>query len=577
MDVSHGQQNLSLFSMPKSGVSEKSPLGVAPSGAASLPGVANSADTGAVSSPSPFQQQIATVPPTAVAPLTVVAQPPQEGDFTHALQDQLLESAKKKKGMLEMLSQWVGSGTDLIQNSKPLAFLHNQLSEIPAQEIPNLVAKNPFITKALAMGVQDFMESPQPLGALLDMLELPKPELGDTGMSIPLEEKITPKAFLKGLGIDPHMVVAALSTLESRLPVEGLQPYMVEATRQQIRSSATMPTGTMGNVATRVPLQTRNVDFDPFADGKDISLGLTEKIATNRAETWQPSTPPAQMGKIDLDSWIATMPAKRERMESSPFVVHSMDQELASEELTSDLHAPYLQSQLPGPLQALGIDKVPFLSLEKSFFEKESKENPEEERDASAKHTAENEHSRDSMQIHTSQPFDSKLGEFSHPASKAILDTIADKVLEKAEVMLHGKHNTAVIDVKSAEGENIRLAVKITDSKVEMRIISTSEKVLENLARNVEHLQNSMAERKLHLADVKFSKENPFSQNHSSFANFQDRNSAQHRPLFELEDWKQGGNARGTTSISNRMQVWNRSNFIPAPTVTSGQRVQLLI
>jgi hypothetical protein len=108
-----------------------------------------------------------------------------------------------------------------------------------------------------------------------------------------------------------------------------------------------------------------------------------------------------------------------------------------------------------------------------------------------------------------------------------------------------------------------------------MKITSSSDKVLENLARDVDHLQNSLADRKLHLQDIKFSKENSFSQHGSAFMNFQDRSFAKNGAPFEVEAWQEGKKSFAGISKTTGAQGWSRANFIPAPTATSGQRVQI--
>ena len=40
---------------------------------------------------------------------------------------------------------------------------------------------------------------------------------------------VTPKEFLKAIGIDPHRVVAELDLLEQNLTLDGLSPYMVRS------------------------------------------------------------------------------------------------------------------------------------------------------------------------------------------------------------------------------------------------------------------------------------------------------------------------------------------------------------
>lgn len=254
-----------------------------------------------------------------------------------------------------------------------------------------------------------------------------------------------------------------------------------------------------------------------------------------------------------------------------------MSVELEPEAASSEFSALNQHTKEMDPAEMLGIDKTATFSFDKALVGGEREENSGEEKKDSSKDVGSFSSASNRSPVHVA-PFSlEKMDSISHPSSKNTIDTIVEKVLEKTEVMLPSKNNSAVIDIKSADGEPIRLAVKIQDSKVEMKITSTSDKVLENLARDVDHLQNSLAERKLHLVDVKFSKDNPFSQNASTSMNFQDRGFSPHGAPFELEDWKQGMNSLTSRGISTSIRGWSRPNFIPAPTATAGQRVQVLI
>lgn len=119
---------------------------------------------------------------------------------------------------MQALGQAIGKGYQAAQQSDALALLLGHTELLQDKSIPDLVMKNTFIGKAMANDIPAFMNKPFSLFALTQMLGI-KGDILEVARTegIDLNQKITPTEFLKGLGIDPHAIVAQLVRLKDEL------------------------------------------------------------------------------------------------------------------------------------------------------------------------------------------------------------------------------------------------------------------------------------------------------------------------------------------------------------------------
>ncbi len=127
--------------------------------------------------------------------------------------------AAKSGSSLTYLSQFLKeNGFD---NSQVLNFLRKERLSTPNDSILNLISTNAFMKEALSSDLASFMNKPMPLQVLAEMFDIKEALATEASGSIDLNEQSTPGAFLKSLGIDPHLVMAKLFQIKHVLTAEA--------------------------------------------------------------------------------------------------------------------------------------------------------------------------------------------------------------------------------------------------------------------------------------------------------------------------------------------------------------------
>lgn len=145
--------------------------------------------------------------------------------FTETLQDSGAPLNSSSIAALKL------SNPKITKDSPVLSFVTGQLENVNPHEIPALVTKNAFLNTALSTeDLTGFMQTPMALGDILKALGLDG-QIANKAMAagIDLQEVISPRELLKGLGIDPSRVVAEISLLKQNLPIDGVSTYMQRA------------------------------------------------------------------------------------------------------------------------------------------------------------------------------------------------------------------------------------------------------------------------------------------------------------------------------------------------------------
>lgn len=118
-----------------------------------------------------------------------------------------------------------------------LYLLSGQLQMLEPATIPGLVTRNDFLQEALANAdLQNYLQSPQPMGQILQKLGVPIQSLAATNLqSADFNQPISPLALFDQLGFNSQSMANELNLLVQNLPIDGVNPYMIRsaALRQQ--------------------------------------------------------------------------------------------------------------------------------------------------------------------------------------------------------------------------------------------------------------------------------------------------------------------------------------------------------
>ena len=119
----------------------------------------------------------------------------------------------------------------VVNNNAILSFITGRLDKIEPETLPALVSDSILIKNVMGSGdVAKFMESPVAIGELAKMLELDQNLLSRAAKDgLNPSELVTPKDFIRALGIDPGRVTAELTLLQQNLPSEGVALYIDRA------------------------------------------------------------------------------------------------------------------------------------------------------------------------------------------------------------------------------------------------------------------------------------------------------------------------------------------------------------
>ena len=157
--------------------------------------------------------------------------------------------------------------TNAAVNTVPiLAFLTGHVEKIQPQSIPQLVAGNSFVRDALTGDVESLMNTPQKMEKLFEDLEIPDLVREQAmAMGLDMSQPVTPKDFLKSIGVDPNQVYSELQNLKNALPVDGFQKYMQ---RSAVLRGSEVPNM---HTAANAEIQQSPLDIDSMAFQKGAS------------------------------------------------------------------------------------------------------------------------------------------------------------------------------------------------------------------------------------------------------------------------------------------------------------------
>lgn len=124
-----------------------------------------------------------------------------------------------------------GSSETMVGNNAVLSFLTGRLDRLSPESIPSIISDSPFVKQALsASEISDLMQLPMGISELSKFFEIDQSVMNKAAANgLDASLKVTPKEFLAALGVDPGLVVAELSLLQQRLPVEGAASYIERA------------------------------------------------------------------------------------------------------------------------------------------------------------------------------------------------------------------------------------------------------------------------------------------------------------------------------------------------------------
>lgn len=170
------------------------------------------------------------------------------------------------------------------RQSPVLGLIQGKVGDITAEELPNLVSNNGFISKALASDIGDFLSESHSIKEWSELLGVDE-HIDKYGQQFEIkqEDEVTASQFLKSIGIDPHVVIAELSRLQETLTKHGLAEY---SSRQDL-----MPAPATNPSHKSKTTQTKNLNSpDPQ---------LTRTLASMNKGGFHPERTPNHQSKAD--------------------------------------------------------------------------------------------------------------------------------------------------------------------------------------------------------------------------------------------------------------------------------------
>ena len=143
-------------------------------------------------------------------------------------------AAQEVPASLNPLKKQIGgklTSDSILNGNAILAFVAGRLDKLEPESVPGIVQGSLWIKEAVAsQDVASFMETPMTIGDLSQLLELDQGLLNKASSAgLDPSNVVTPNEFLAALGLDTNKVVSELKTLQERLPVEGIKPYIERA------------------------------------------------------------------------------------------------------------------------------------------------------------------------------------------------------------------------------------------------------------------------------------------------------------------------------------------------------------
>ncbi len=117
-----------------------------------------------------------------------------------------------KDGSLQNLSSFLKNNT--LDQSAILSFLRQESMTAPDNDV-QAISQNAFIQKAVHSDLNSFMNTAMTLKQLASMFDIPEDAIQLSQINIDINAKSTPFAFLKSLGIDPHLTMAKIFQLKN--------------------------------------------------------------------------------------------------------------------------------------------------------------------------------------------------------------------------------------------------------------------------------------------------------------------------------------------------------------------------
>ena len=140
------------------------------------------------------------------------------------------DSKNKAASTVEKLTKVLGRGKLAVARSEALALVSGQMQTLNPKEIPSIVAENPFVANAISADPAEFLQTKMTIKDIMDQLEIDEEVvIAAKNFGVDLGEMVSPKDFLKVLGIDPHQVTAQIARIKADLPKNGLANLMIDS------------------------------------------------------------------------------------------------------------------------------------------------------------------------------------------------------------------------------------------------------------------------------------------------------------------------------------------------------------
>jgi flagellar hook-length control protein FliK len=181
------------------------------------------------------------------------------------------------------------SSEGLLNGNPVLAFVSGNLEKLDPNSLAQLITESPLIQKAITAGdIGSFMQQPMTIADIAKLLEIDQGILTKAAMGgLDSSDMVSPKEFIRALGLDPTRIAAELTQLQQKLPAEGVKGYIERATalaQSKAAASGLAPQ----SVAQSDDANLANLDDSSLAANKAVD---ELRFRTNRKNIGTPIAP----------------------------------------------------------------------------------------------------------------------------------------------------------------------------------------------------------------------------------------------------------------------------------------------
>lgn len=277
---------------------------------------------------------------------------------TDAVTTPPLLAAKPDDVNLQILSEALGKrGSEALLNQNPiLSFVTGKLEKLDVNSIPKIVSGNAFLKNALsAADITKFFATPKAIDQLFQDFEIdPNLIKKSSNLGLDLTDQVSPKDFLKALGLDPSRAQNELDLLSQKLPLEGLSSVMKRA--QALSKPTTSPK--QGKLESVGLLEDQTLQ-DQTDDSK--KLDINQQLLTAHLAGQQQMPKPIESPKtVETDKPAPTKDSNLRAVDNTkaPAAPQNVLQNLVLPNLTGDISTPKMSMEPKDVITGSAVPKI---------------------------------------------------------------------------------------------------------------------------------------------------------------------------------------------------------------------------